>query len=924
MSFDKHKWYTCMSSKLFSYIIVGVLLLAISPGIGQIAIAAEIDQLMEDLLSPDFGLAFQAQNALAELGEEVIPYLDNVLNSNRDPWNRVKAVNVLAQVGSEDAVKAFIVGIEDREAIVRDAVMGAVSKLDKDMRPTAAGYIMPYLIHDQLTMRAIAKELLTELDVSDAAIAASLVDVVVKNEGQQRHLALAELAKLGQDATGVVDELLALVDLDDQVNLEESLLVLEVITAIGDNEDSEVYSLLASLLLSADFDLRQAAIWGMLRLNLSGEEIVAPVVDWLESDVDQLLAVEILAQLAITQPAAVEVLMDLATNETVGTDVREQVAQALALRVPQLEWHINRGLIAVMRDEDVFLSWRLLGTEPADIGFDVYRDGQKINSEPIEAATNYLDQEGGPANTYYVKSVVDGMELTASEQVSVWAQNYLSIPLSIPPEGTTPVGERYRYTANDGSLGDLTGDGNYEIILKWDPTNAKDNAHDGYTGNVYIDAYTLTGEHLWRIDLGCNIRAGAHYTQFIVYDLDDDGRSEIVIKTADGTVDGLGNVIGDPDADYRSAQGRVLSGPEYLTVFDGATGAAITTIDYKPPRGNVGAWGDGYGNRVDRFLAGVAYLDGVTPSVIMARGYYTRTVLVAYNFIDNELQEVWTFDSNDSGMYTWAGQGNHQLSVADVDFDGRDEIIYGAMTVNHDGTGLYNTRLGHGDALHVADHDPDRAGFEVFGVHESVPHSAGINLRDARTGEVLWGIPTDYDVGRGVAANIDPNHRGSETWASRSVLMDVDGNEISRTVPPMNFAIWWDADLERELLDGTTISKYDWENDSMVTLLSPRDVAGNNGTKATPVLQADIFGDWREEVIWRSSDNTELRIYTTTDLTEYRLHTLMHDPMYRVAVAWQNVAYNQPPHPSFYIGSDMKPQTFNRGLIRSFLDKHDL
>lgn len=157
-----------------------------------------------------------------------------------------------------------------------------------------------------------------------------------------------------------------------------------------------------------------------------------------------------------------------------------------------------------------------------------------------------------------------------------------------------------------------------------------------------------------------------------------------------------------------------------------------------------------------------------------------------------------------------------------MDYDGKQEIIYGAITIDHDGRGLYNTRLGHGDALHVADHDPDRVGLEIWAVHESVPHQAGMNLRDARTGEVLWGKPTDYDVGRGVAANIDPRYRGSETWASRSLLMDIDGNEISRTVPTMNFAIWWDGDLQRELLDGTTISKYDWERDAIVTLLSPR------------------------------------------------------------------------------------------------------
>ena len=560
----------------------------------------------------------------------------------------------------------------------------------------------------------------------------------------------------------------------------------------------------------------------------------------------------------------------------------------------------------------------MLGTEPADLGFNIYRDGIKINQFPLVGSTNYLDQNGCPTSSYHVTPVVNEQELAASETVSVWEENYLSVPLVKPEGGITPAGDSYVYHASECSVGDLTGNGKYDIVLKWDPSNAKDNAHDGYTGNVYIDAYTLEGEMLWRIDLGRNIRAGAHYTQFMVYDLDGDGKAEIVMKTADGTVDGRGNIIGDPNSDYRTDKGRILSGPEYLTVFDGETGEALHTINYKPARGNIEDWGDNYGNRVDRFLAAIAYLDGQKPSVIMARGYYTRTALVAYDFVDGQLKERWVFDTNsDPALKSWEGQGNHQLSVADVDGDGKDEIIYGAMTINHDGTGLYNTGLGHGDALHVGNFDPTRPGLEVFGVHEEVPNDAGINLRDARTGEIIWSYPTDYDVGRGVAANIDPNYPGSETWASGGGLMDVSGNEINRTAPPMCFVIWWDGDLQREVLEYTTISKWDWENKNMKTLLSPQGLGQNH----KPPLQADLFGDWREEVIWRANDSSELRIYTTTDLTEHRFYTLMHGRMYRTAIAWQNVAYNQPPHPSFYIGEEMEPQTYNPGLIKSFLEQ---
>ncbi len=901
------------------YPVVLILSLLLLSGVvlGQ----TDLDALRQDFLATNFAVSLKAQDALVELGDEALPLLEEVLYRNRDSWNRVKAVNVLGRIASPDAIKLLVTGLEDSDAVVRDSTVGAISKLDGTEIEIALEYLTSYLVHTQLLVRSTARDLIVSLGVTKPEIATGLAKVVENNTGQQQKLALAELAKLKREASGVVDELLEFVDLRDSAAMEQSLYLLEVLTSISEPDYEPLYQILIGLLLTDNFDLRQEAIWGLRRLGTSGERMVAPVKLLLDSDDldDQHLGVEILVQLGITQPAAVYTLIDLVEASQHDLAVINQAIDGLASLVPELEYHLDRGLVAVATDDGVFVSWRLLGTDPSEISFDLYRDGVKVNSDPITSSTNYLDQAGNLESTYTVVAMLNDTELEVSEVASVWEQNYLSIPLSVPADGVTPAGERYRYSANDGSAADLTGNGRYDIILKWDPSNSKDNAHDGYTGNVYIDAYTLEGEQLWRIDLGRNIRAGAHYTQFIVYDLDNDGKAEVIMKTADGTIDGLGNVIGDPDADYRSGNGRILVGPEYLTVFDGATGEALETIDYKPARGVVNSWGDGYGNRVDRFLAGVAYLDGVTPSVIMARGYYTRTVLVAYNWQDGKLNEVWTFDSNDN-MYAWTGQGNHQLSIADVDADGKDEIVYGAITINNDGTGLYNTRLGHGDALHVADHDPDRVGLEVFGVHESYPHPTGVNLRDARTGEIIWGLPTNHDVGRGAAANIDPNYRGSETWASRFPLMDIEGNEIHRNPPAMNFVIWWDGDLQREMLDNTTISKWDWENKAYVTLLSPRDVASNNGTKATPTLQADLLGDWREEVIWRSSDNSELRIYTTTDLTDTRLYTLMHDPMYRVAIAWQNVAYNQPPHPSFYVGEGMDEQIYHPGLIKNFLD----
>ncbi|WP_445671065.1 rhamnogalacturonan lyase [Paenibacillus sp. FSL M8-0212] len=569
----------------------------------------------------------------------------------------------------------------------------------------------------------------------------------------------------------------------------------------------------------------------------------------------------------------------------------------------QMEY-LDRGVVAVKTGTGVFVSWRLLGTEGSNVSFNVYRDGTKVNATPITNSTNLQDASGTSSSKYTVRAVVSGTEQAASAAASVWGNNYLSVPLSVPAGGTTPDGVAYTYSANDASAGDLDGDGEYELIVKWDPSNSKDNSQSGYTGEVFIDAYKLNGTRLWRISLGKNIRAGAHYTQFMVYDLDGDGKAEVAMKTADGTKDGTGVVIGDASKDYRNSSGYVLSGPEFLTVFNGQTGKALSTVNYEPARGNVSDWGDNYGNRVDRFLAAIAYLDGERPSLVMARGYYTRTVLVAYNWRNGQLTKQWTFDSNTSGNSGYAGQGNHNLSVADVDGDGKDEIVYGAMAVDDNGKGLYTTGLHHGDAMHLSDLDPDRPGLEVFQVHET-PSNAGVEFRDAGTGQLIWGAKTTKDIGRGMAADIDPRYKGAEVWADGS-LYTAKGQKLGTTLPSStNFGIWWDGDLLRELLDSNRIDKWNYANNTTMNLLTASGVSSNNGTKSTPNLQADLFGDWREEVVWRTNDSSALRIYTTTAVTDKRLYTLMHDPVYRLGIAWQNVAYNQPPHTGFYLGEGM-------------------
>ena len=417
--------------------------------------------------------------------------------------------------------------------------------------------------------------------------------------------------------------------------------------------------------------------------------------------------------------------------------------------------NLGRGVVAIRKDAStVTISWRYLSSDPMDTEFNVYRNGKKITSQPVSTGTLYNDAyTSRNAATYEVRPVVKGKETNHKNGRYTLPANaptgYIRIPMNKPANGVTPAGDTYTYSPNDASIGDIDGDGEYEIILKWDPSNSHDNAHDGYTGEVLIDCYRLNGEQLWRINLGKNIRAGAHYTQFMVYDLDGDGKAEVVMRTADGTVDGKGKVIGDAQADYRNEQGRILTGPEYLTVFNGLTGEAMQTIDYVPERGNLMDWGDNRGNRSDRFLACVAYLDGIHPSVVMCRGYYTRTVLAAYDWNGKELKERWIFDSNHPGCEDYAGQGNHNLRVGDVDGDGCDEIIYGSCAIDHNGKGLYTTKMGHGDAIHLTHFDPSRKGLQVWDCHEN--KRDGSTYRDAATGEVLLQIKSNTDVGRCMA-----------------------------------------------------------------------------------------------------------------------------------------------------------------------------
>ena len=614
---------------------------------------------------------------------------------------------------------------------------------------------------------------------------------------------------------------------------------------------------------------------------------------------------------------------------------------------------LGRGLVASRTgNTSAHVSWRWLGDEPADAAFHLYRSRGaaapvRVNATPIVQTTDFRDNGADFSQSvhYHVRMVRDGVEGPPSPAFTLPAgapvRQFIPVPIEPPPPGVTPANEAYTYLVNDISVGDLDGDGEYEFVVRWDPSNAKDNSQSGYTGPVFMDAYTLAGSRLWRIDLGKNIRAGAHYTQFMVYDLDGNGRAELAMKTAPGTLDGQGNPVLLPghnaQADYRNASGYILSGPEYLTVFDGLSGAALATVPYLVPRhpstenpsGSQlnSVWGDSYGNRVDRFLAGVAYLDGQRPSLVFSRGYYTRTAIAAWDWRDGVLSLRWLFDTHgNSALNSYRGQGNHQLAIADADGDGRDEIIFGAMVINDDGTGLHSTGLGHGDALHVSDFDPDRPGLEIFQPHESPGGNGGIgtSFRDAATGAILWSTPASSDVGRGCMMDIDPRFPGAEGWATNSdqIFSAAGGVVGPRSNAHVNFGVWWDAGLEREMLDNTTIARWNWASGGGRTNLLTAwqmGAAASNGTKSTPAISGDLFGDWREEVVWKNSDSTALLIFTTTIPATNRLRTLLHDPTYRLALAWQNVAYNQPPHPGFFLGHDMpappRPPLWHGGLV---------
>lgn len=712
---------------------------------------------------------------------------------------------------------------------------------------------------------------------------------------------------------------------------------------------------------------------------------------------------------------------------------------------------LSRGLQAVKVQNGVFLSWRMFREEAlgacktglTGTDYRVYRNGRAVAD--VADSTNYLDREGNSGDSYAVSPLQGGREGEKCAWTVCRDREYLDIPLRKPEDGITPDGQTYSYSANDMSVGDVDGDGEYEYVVKWDPSNSQDVSVSGYTGNCLIDCYKLDGQLLWRLDLGVNIRAGAHYTQFMVYDFNGDGRAEMAVKTAPGTCMTLYTREGEikkrfyvtlPEADVRGGvthrdsfvcsaegyrrhlaklfenwqehpevkrgqwpqtleacfslepryayplreaealeladffireyapaknpgnrldrfQGFIYEGPEYLTMFSG-DGEELQTIPFAIPRTDDGLmWGD-YAmarvepcNRVDRFLSGVAYLDGERPYLLVCRGYYTRAAIVAYDFFENRFREYFHIDSgfvpmrnpfDDPAIHGGrgtdpvygglAGQGNHSLATADVDGDGCMEIIYGAAVIDHDGSLLYSSyayrpdgvyaKLGHGDAMHVARIDPDRPGLQIFSVFEGGAEAPyGYALRDAETGEAIFGVYVPKDLGRCMIGKIAAGKRGLQMWAGNTVY-DCRGNRLDIPAPGTNQSIRWAADLTTQVTDGPTYT--DCVQTGVINdvihgkMLVPLDTLTNNGTKGNPCLIADIFGDFREEILLRTADSRAIRIYMNTEVTAHKLFTLMQDVQYRCGVAWQNNCYNQPGYTSFYYADDMD---FEEALIRS-------
>ena len=583
---------------------------------------------------------------------------------------------------------------------------------------------------------------------------------------------------------------------------------------------------------------------------------------------------------------------------------------------------LDRGLIAIQTTSGVYCSWRILGEEYYDVKYNLYRDGTKVNSEPL-SVSNCSDAAGTAGSKYTVKAVVRGTEQAASKEATVWTNSYFEITPQHDPSITSTL------VPNDACCADVDGDGELEILIKYDNKEEISSLFpkEGHNGEYTIfEVLKMDGSLLWWVNCGPNMGDFQNNEQNIAaYDWDQDGKAEALMRLSEGSVihmkDGSTYTIGADGkngtawTNYRTpkVEGGVEwfthYGNEFLVYLNGESGVPYQVMEFPLKRLEDGetdlnkAWGDGYGHRSSKYFFGAPYLDGRKPSIFLARGIYTRHKMIAYdvNPATHELTVRWRWNCNDSSS-PWYGNGYHNYGIADVDWDGRDEICFGSMVIDDNGKGLSTTGLGHGDAQHHGDFNPYIHGHEIYACNEDRPDN---NYRDATTSKIYYRQTSSNDDGRAMMGNFSNEYPGCLGRSGHdTAISSVTNAHIPVDISfDVNFRIYWDGDLLEETFNGTGTRNsagriYKPGVGNITTLTGS---LTNNDTKATPCYQGDLFGDWREEVMMRTSDN-KIRIYTTTIPTEWRNYTLWHDMQYRNAMVWQMNGYNQPPHTSYFLG----------------------